>query len=321
MPEFAVEIDRVVKRYVGHVAVRELSLRIPTGTVYGLLGPNGAGKTTTIRMLLDIIAPDEGTIRLLGVPNTTPGITDRTGYLPEERGLYRRMQVRRVLRFLAELHGVPRRVADRRIDEWLERLGLRDAERDWGGAKVDELSRGMQQKVQFIGALLHDPDLVILDEPFSGLDPINAQTLLDIVVQLKHAGKTVLFSTHIMDNAERLCDAVCIIARGEKVLDGAVPEVKARHGGRHVSVELASPRDGCVAEVLGDRTLVRRVTDVNRTMEIELAPEGSSRVLLQRLVLGGADIRRFELVQPSLHRIFLDEVGANGAEEGFGVSE
>ncbi|HEU4641227.1 MAG TPA: ATP-binding cassette domain-containing protein, partial [Gemmatimonadaceae bacterium] len=220
MPQFAVEIDRVVKRYAGHDAVRELSLRIPAGTVYGLLGPNGAGKTTTIRMILDIIAPDEGAIRILGVPNTTRGATDRAGYLPEERGLYRRMRVRRVLRFLAQLRGVPTRVADRRIDEWLERLGLRDAERDWGQAKVDDLSRGMQQKVQFIGALLHDPALLILDEPFSGLDPINAQAMKDIIVELKRAGKTVVLSTHLMDNAERLCDAVCIIARGEKVLDG-----------------------------------------------------------------------------------------------------
>jgi ABC-2 type transport system ATP-binding protein len=316
MPQFAVEIDRVVKRYAGHDAVRELSLRIPTGTVYGLLGPNGAGKTTTIRMILDILAPDEGTIRLLGVPNTARGATDRAGYLPEERGLYRRMRVRRVLRFLAQLRGVPTRVADRRIDEWLERLGLRDAERDWGQAKVDDLSRGMQQKVQFIGALLHDPALLILDEPFSGLDPINAQAMKDIIVELKRAGKTVVLSTHLMDNAERLCDAVCIIARGEKVLDGSVAAVKAEHGGRHVSLELDSSHDGCVAEVLADRTLVERVDDVNRTVELELAPGGDAQELLRRLVASRAVVRRFELVQPSLHRIFLDKVGATGVEEG-----
>lgn len=316
MTQFAVEIDRVVKRYAGHVAVRELSLRIPAGTVYGLLGPNGAGKTTTIRMILDIIAPDEGTIRILGAPNTTPGATDRTGYLPEERGLYRRMKVRRVLRFLAELRGVSRRVSDRRIDEWLERLGLRDAERDWGEAKVDDLSRGMQQKVQFIGAILHDPELLIFDEPFSGLDPINAQAMKDIIVELKHAGKTVVLSTHLMDNAERLCDAVAIIARGEKVLDGPVSAVKAEHGGRHVSLELTSSGNACVAEVLADRALVERVDDVNRTMEVELTPDGDPQELLRRLVASGAAVRRFELVQPSLHRIFLDKVGATGVEEG-----
>src|SRR5687768_1894572 len=167
MTEHTVEIENVSKRYATHVAVRDLTLRAPKGSVYGLLGPNGAGKTTTIRMILNIIAPDEGTIRIVGVPSNDPKITDRVGYLPEERGLYRKMQVRRILRFLAELKGVPRAVADARISEWLERLDLKTAEKDWGLSKIDELSRGMQQKVQFIGALLHDPDLVILDEPRS----------------------------------------------------------------------------------------------------------------------------------------------------------
>ncbi len=231
MPLPAVEFRHVVKRYDGHVAVRDLSLVVPAGTVYGLLGPNGAGKTTTIRMLLNIIAPDEGSITALGEPNTAPDLMDRVGYLPEERGLYKKMQVRRVLRFLAELKGVPARVADRRIDEWLDRLALRTPERDWGFAKVDELSRGMQQKVQFIATLLHDPDLVVLDEPFSGLDPVNAQALKDTVESLRARGKTVIFSTHIIENAEKMCDAVCIIAHGEKILDGTLAEVKTQYGG------------------------------------------------------------------------------------------
>ena len=222
MADLAIEIRNVVKRYAEHVAVRDLSLDVPRGAVYGLLGPNGAGKTTTIRMILNIIAPDSGTIRILGQSHLDERITDRIGYLPEERGLYKKMQVRKVLRFLAELKGVDIVTADRRVDEWMERLSLKTPEKDWGTAKVDELSRGMQQKVQFIGTLLHDPDLVILDEPFSGLDPINAQALKDTVVELKRRGRTVIFSTHLMDNAERLCDSVCIIARGEKVLDGGV---------------------------------------------------------------------------------------------------
>ncbi len=167
--DLAIDIRGVVKRYDEHVAVRDLSLQVPRGSVYGLLGPNGAGKTTTIRMILDIIAPDGGTIALFGKPNTTKGALDRVGYLPEERGLYKKMQVRRVLLFLAELKGIPTAEASRRIDTWLDRLSLRTAEKDWGEAKVDELSRGMQQKVQFIATLLHDPDLVVLDEPFSGL--------------------------------------------------------------------------------------------------------------------------------------------------------
>src|SRR5678816_772475 len=238
MTEFAIEIDNAVKRYAEHVAVRDLSLRVPTGAVYGLLGPNGAGKTTTIRMILNIIAPDSGSIRILGQESTDERITDRIGYLPEERGLYRKMQVRRVLRFLAELKGVSRKQADSRIDSWMERFDLKTAEKDWGLSKIDELSRGMQQKVQFIGTLLHDPELVILDEPFSGLDPINAQALQDTVVELRRNGKTVIFSTHLMDNAERLCDAVCIIARGEKVLDGSIVSIKNAHGARNIALSL-----------------------------------------------------------------------------------
>jgi ABC-2 type transport system ATP-binding protein len=267
-------------------------------------------------MLLNIIAPDEGTVRIFGEPHSKPGITDRVGYLPEERGLYRKMQVRRVLRFLAQLKGMSAAEADRRIDLWLDRLTLRTSDKDWGEAKVDELSRGMQQKVQFIATLLHEPDLVILDEPFSGLDPINAQALKDIVVELRQRGKTVIFSTHLMDNAERLCDSVCIIARGEKVLDGAVAEVKAQHGDRHVAVVLSNGTPVGVPDILRDRTLVARYDDSNRMLEIELAPRASPQDLLKRLVNAGAAIERFELVRPSLHRIFLDRVGATGVEEG-----
>ena len=315
----AIEIRNVVKRYAEHVAVRDLSLTVPRGSVYGLLGPNGAGKTTTIRMLLNIIAPDQGTINILGTDCRTPGITDRVGYLPEERGLYKKMEVRRVLRFLGELKGLKGREADRRIDTWLDRFGLRTAEKDWGASKVDELSRGMQQKVQFIGTLLHDPDLVILDEPFSGLDPINAQALKDTVVELRRLGKTVIFSTHLMDNAERLCDAVCIIARGEKVLDGEVAAVKASHGGRNVALGLdggVGVRSDGIAAIIADRSLVRRADDHNRYLDLELAPGADPQLLLQRLVATGAPITRFELVQPSLHQIFLEKVGAQGVEEG-----
>ena len=238
MSDFAIDIRNVVKRYEEHVAVRDLSLQVPRGSVYGLLGPNGAGKTTTIRMILDIILPDSGSISLFGQPNTTAGVLNRVGYLPEERGLYKKMQVRRVLLFLAELKGLTPKDAAKRIDEWLERFSLSGGDKNWGDAKVDELSRGMQQKVQFIATLLHDPDLVILDEPFSGLDPINAQALKDAVLELKRRGKTVIFSTHIMDNAERMCDSVCIIARGEKVLDGTVAGVKQAAGARNIALSV-----------------------------------------------------------------------------------
>jgi len=315
MNEPVVDIQRIVKRFAGHTAVRDVSLRVPRGVVYGLLGPNGAGKTTTIRMMLNIIAPDEGQIRVFGQPNTRPGVTDGIGYLPEERGLYRKMQVRRLLRFLAQLKGVSRKVADTRITHWMELLGLRTADKDWGTAKIDDLSRGMQQKVQFIGTLLHEPELVILDEPFSGLDPINAQALKDTVVDLRRNGRTVIFSTHLMDNAERLCDAVCIIARGEVVLDGPLGEVKARHGGRHIALSIDSANGG-VSHIFSDASLVRRVNDSNRYLEVEMAEGADPQELLRRIVSTGTLVQRFELIQPSLHQIFLDKVGATGVEDG-----
>jgi ABC-2 type transport system ATP-binding protein len=316
MSDFAIDIRNVVKRYEEHVAVRDLSLQVPRGTVYGLLGPNGAGKTTTIRMILDIILPDSGSISILGQKNTDIATMDRVGYLPEERGLYKKMQVRRVLSFLAELKGVPASDAAKRINEWLERFSLTTADKNWGDAKVDELSRGMQQKVQFIAALLHDPELVILDEPFSGLDPINAQALKDAVLELRQRGKTVVFSTHIMDNAEKMCDSVAIISRGEKVLDGTVAGVKASAGSRNIALVLEGGAANGVGDVLRDKQLVSKVDDNNNYFELELAPNGNAQVLLRRLVDAGASIQRFELVQPSLHQIFLQRVGAQGIEAG-----
>ena len=312
----AIEIQGIVKRYQHHVAVRSLSLTVPRGAVYGLLGPNGAGKTTTIRMMLNIIAPDTGTIQLLGVQHSDASLVDRVGYLPEERGLYRKMQVRRVLRFLGELKGLGGKDLDKRIDMWLERLSLKTATEDWGASKVDELSRGMQQKVQFIGALLHDPELVILDEPFSGLDPINAQALKDTVVDLKKRGRTVIFSTHIMDNAERMCDSVCIIANGEKVLDGGVAEVREAHGARMIALGLDGGTPPAVQAVLQDARLIARIDDSNRYLELELADGAKAGDVLSALVGAGAQIERFELVRPSLHRIFLEKVGATHVDAG-----
>ncbi|MEP6492400.1 MAG: ATP-binding cassette domain-containing protein [bacterium] len=316
MSDLAIDIRNVVKRYEEHVAVRDLSLQVPRGSVYGLLGPNGAGKTTTIRMILDIILPDSGTITLFGKPNTSAGVLNNVGYLPEERGLYKKMQVKRMLVFLAELKGLTASEASKRIDEWMERFSLTTPEKNWGEAKVDELSRGMQQKVQFIATLLHDPDLVILDEPFSGLDPINAQALKDAVLELKRRGKTVIFSTHVMDNAERMCDSVCIIARGEKVLDGSVAGVKREAGARNIALSLAGGMQNGVGDVLRDKTLVRKFDDNTNYFELELAANADSQVLLRRLLDAGANIERFELMQPSLHQIFLQRVGATGIETG-----
>ena len=316
MTALALDIRGISKRYAEHTAVRSLSLAVPTGAVYGLLGPNGAGKTTSIRMILNIIAPDTGTVTLLGRPNTDPGILDHIGYLPEERGLYKKMQVHRVLRFLAELKGVDAKEADRRIHQWMERFDLTTAGKDWGVAKLEELSRGMQQKVQFIGTLIHDPDLVILDEPFSGLDPINAQALKDTVVELKKRGKTVIFSTHLMDNAERLCDSVCIIARGEKVLDGTVSGVKAEHGGNNVALAVGAGGTEVLAKLLADHTMIEKVDDSNRFFEIRLQAGADPQALLRTIIAAGVPVQRFELVQPSLYQIFLEKVGATGVEPG-----
>jgi ABC-2 type transport system ATP-binding protein len=316
MADLAIDIRNVVKRFDDFVAVRELSLQVPRGSVYGLLGPNGAGKTTTIRMILDVLLPDAGAITIFGRPNTDYGVLDKVGYLPEERGLYKKMQVRRVLLFLAELKGMRRAEVTPRIDQWLERFGLITPEKNWGDARVDELSRGMQQKVQFIATLLHDPDLVILDEPFSGLDPINAQALKDAVLELKQRGKTIIFSTHVMDNAEKMCDSVCIIARGVKVLDGSVTSVKRGAGTRNVALALSGGAQNGVTEVLRDSRLVTKYDDTNNYFELELAPNADPQALLRRLVDAGAVIERFELMQPSLHQIFLQRVGAAGVESG-----
>src|SRR5881409_490557 len=221
-PTPLVVLDRVSKRFAGYTAVDELSLSIPTGVVYGLLGPNGAGKTTTIRMIMDILQPDAGAVRLFGQPSGGRAHTERIGYLPEERGLYRKMRVVDVLVFLAEMKGIERRVARARALAWLERLGLGP----WRLRRIDELSKGMQQKVQFISTLLHEPALVVLDEPFAGLDPVNTQVLKDVVLELRQGGVTVLFSTHIMEQAEKLCDQLCIIARGRQLVGGSLSDIK-----------------------------------------------------------------------------------------------
>jgi ABC-2 type transport system ATP-binding protein len=310
-----IQVDAITKRFDGHVAVSALSLTVPRGAVYGLLGPNGAGKTTTIRMIMRIIAIDRGSVLLDGQPVDD----DRRrliGYLPEERGLYKKMKVRDTLVFLAATKGVARAVAERKADEWLARLQL-DA---WALRKVEELSKGMQQKVQFIATMLHEPALLILDEPFAGLDPINTQELKDVIVHLSRGGATVIFSTHQMEVAERICDQVCIIAAGRKVLDGALADVKRVHGGTHVAVAFEEGGDLAVG-VLGDRSLVAKADDYGGYAELALAEGVDPQRLLERLVASGAKLRRFEHVEPSLNRIFLDKVGeAGGRGAGAEVS-
>lgn len=299
-----VAIDRIAKRFSGHVAVEDLSLQVPKGTVYGLLGPNGAGKTTTIRMIMNITIPDEGTIELFGDRLGGRHHSARIGYLPEERGLYRKMRVRDMLVFLAEAKGVDRARGGAKADEWLRRLELAE----WGPRKVEELSKGMQQKVQFIGTMLHEPELLILDEPFAGLDPINQQVLRDIIVHLSRSGTTIIFSTHQMDVAEKICDHVCIIARGRKVLDGGLAEVKRVHGGTHVAVAFEdTAASGEAMQAVAD--LVAVADDSGVFAELKLKEGVDPQLVLERLMRTGVRIRRFERIEPSLNRIFLDKAG------------
>jgi ABC-2 type transport system ATP-binding protein len=313
----AVRLSTVSKRYANHVAVDRVSLDIRPGIIFGLLGPNGAGKTSTIRLMLNLMLPDEGRIEILGKPASDPSLVNRLGYLPEERGLYRKMEVRRVLRFLARLKGVATREADRRIDQWLERFTLTGAGRDWGSAKIEELSRGMQQKVQFIGTVLHDPELIVLDEPFSGLDPVNAQAIKDTVLDLRRQGRTIVFSTHLMDVAERMCDAVAIVNRGRIVLDGDMRDVKAEHhGAARVAVTFDSGSGDQAQAILADRTLVAEIDHHGNHLEITLAEGATSQGLLERLVAAKVSIARFDRLEPSLHQIFLQRVGASGVEAG-----
>jgi ABC-2 type transport system ATP-binding protein len=308
MGDAVVRVEDVTKRFAGHVAVRHLSMEIPRGIIFGLLGPNGAGKSTTIRMMMDIIEPDEGRVVLFDGTARGRDLSHRIGFLPEERGLYKKMKVQDHLVFLGEVKGVPRRQAQRKAAEWLDRLGLRA----WATHKVEDLSKGMQQKVQFAGTLLHDPELVLLDEPFSGLDPVNSQVMKDVVVDLAREGRTVLFSTHIMEQAEKMCDRVVIISRGQKVVDGTMAEVKQEGGRRHVA--LTFHRDGArAAGVLADRTLVVKADDYGASAEVEMAAGASPDQLLRALVDSGAGISRFEVVEPSLESIFIAKVGRDAS--------
>jgi ABC-2 type transport system ATP-binding protein len=303
-----VKLERVTKRFAGHTAVDELSMAVPPGGIFGLLGPNGAGKSTTIRMIMNIITADEGRIEVLGEESASRDLSDRIGFLPEERGLYKRMKVLDQLSFLGEVKGVRRSVARKKAAQWLERLGLSD----WTVKKVEDLSKGMQQKVQFIGAMLHDPELLILDEPFSGLDPVNSQVMKDVVVGLARQGRTVLFSTHIMEQAERMCDHIVIIARGRTVVDGALSDVKRQFGGRHVALSFTRNKERA-AKVLADRTLIEKLDDYGASAEVELAASGDADRLLRTLVQEDVGLSRFEVVEPSLQAIFIAKVGADAA--------
>ena len=297
MVDNALELTGVTKRFGSQVAVNKLDLTVPRGCIYGFIGPNGSGKTTTMRMVLRIYQPDEGQVVVLG---QSQGVAadHRIGYLPEERGLYRRMTVRRVLRYFARLKGV--RHPDRVIDEQLELMGAKD----WDRKRIEQLSKGMAQKIQFIVAVIAQPELVILDEPFSGLDPVNMEILRDRVLALRAQGSTVIFSTHDMDMAEQMCDRVVMIYRGNKVLDGTLNEIKAGYGGDIVRVRFASDQR-LPATMEGVTSMVER----GRSYDLQLENEQARQRVLSQLV-AISDIEHFETMRPSLHDIFVRIVEA-----------
>ena len=292
-------ISGVTKRFDEFTAVNNLSLRVRPGRIFGLIGPNGAGKTTTIRMIVNITAPDEGTIELFG-QKMSAELQDRIGYLPEERGLYKKMKVVEQLRFFGELKNVKGKKVEEAIDRWLERVRLTE----WKTKKATELSKGMQQKIQFIAAVLHNPDLMILDEPFSGLDPVAQELLKEIVLELKAEGKTIIFSTHQMEVAERICDDICMINKSRKVLDGTLREVKSSFGRNAVALRVVGGDS-----VLADPSLVAKIERHSDEIEALLAEGADAQTLLQRFVASGATIGKFELVEPSLNDIFIAKVG------------
>ena len=291
-----VDLDRISKSYSSKVAVRELSLRIEPGTMFGLLGPNGAGKTSTIRMMVGMTLPDSGTVRLFDEPFRRDHLR-RVGYLPEERGLYKRMKVIDQLIFMGQLHGLDAATARTRARQWCERMEIAESM----DKKTQELSKGMQQKIQFIATLLHDPELIIMDEPSSGLDPVNVSLLVQTLLELKSKGRTILFSTHRMDQVEKLCDAICLVDQGTAVLEGTMRAVKSRYARNRVVVEYAGD-----ASFLTDPSITELRESAGRA-EFKLR-DGADGQSLLHAAARHAQIFKFELVEPSLEEIFIRTV-------------
>lgn len=297
-----VQVENVSKHFGEFKAVDNISFNIAQGSVYGLLGPNGAGKTTTLRMIMNIIAPDSGKITFSGNQHSRD-FADQIGYLPEERGLYRKMRVKDVILFMAELRGMDRADAFNEIDRWLRKMDLTE----WQNKKIEELSKGMAQKIQFITTVIHKPELIILDEPFSGLDPINMTLLKDLMLELNADGATIIFSTHIMEQAERLCEKICLVNAGNIVLEGDLREIKKSFGRSSVEIEYSGN-----VNLIKNSRFVERCNDFGQYVEVKLhAPEHYS-ALLRELVEASVDITRFELMEPTLHEIFVQSVKSEG---------
>ncbi|MBN1274650.1 MAG: ATP-binding cassette domain-containing protein [Candidatus Aminicenantes bacterium] len=296
------EVENINKSFGHFKAVDNISFSIEEGVIFGLLGPNGAGKTTTIRMIMNIIIPDSGRISLMG-NSKTRSTTDFIGYLPEERGMYRKMKVENLLFFQTKLKSMPKKDARKAIDLWVERMELSD----WKKKKSEELSKGMQQKIQFISTVLHRPKLLILDEPFGGLDPINQNLIKDILLELKSQGTTIIFSTHILESAEKLCEEIFLINRGKQVLNGRLSDIKKSFGRKNVRIEY----EGSDAFLKSDQ--IKRYDNYGNTVEITMAPGGDIQKVLKDAV-DGAVIHKFEIMDPSLNDIFIDSVRSSEDE-------
>lgn len=297
----AVELRDVTKTFGKVVAVEDLSLDVPTGSVYGFIGPNGSGKTTTLRMIMNIFYPDSGSIWVLG-GKAGDSCNDRIGYLPEERGLYRKMKLRDLLRFYGELKA--NRDVSSQVDVWLKRLDLED----WADRKIEALSKGMSQKAQFIAAVVAEPELLILDEPFSGLDPVNTDILREAVLQLQDKGTTVIFSTHDMDVAEKMCDFIFMIFKGNKVLNGTLEAIQAEYG--HDTLRINA--EGGMS-MMRDLEGVERIRDFGRVQELRMKPDADPQEIVAQ-VMSRTKVRNFEISKPSLHDIFV-RIAGPGAEE------
>ena len=294
----AVVLESVTKRFNSVTAVSGLDLRVREGALFGLLGPNGAGKTTSLRMMMRVLIPDEGSVHIFGKP-LSDQTQDLIGYLPEERGLYTRMKVRQVLIFLAALKGLSEAEADRRALQWLERLELGE----WADKKINDLSKGMQQKVQFIAAVLHRPPLLVLDEPFTGLDPLNAAVLKDIMLELREQGATIILSTHRMEQVEMMCDSICLIHRGQKVLDGELQAIKRSYGKNTLRIQYSGDD-----EFLNLPELIENANHFGAVVDIKLRPGADPQEILKAAVARGVRITRFELIEPPLNDIFIEKV-------------
>lgn len=306
-----VELDHVRKAYDTKIAVDDLSFKIEPGSMFGLLGPNGSGKTSSIRMMIGITMPDAGTVSLFGQPFTRK-VLNRIGYLPEERGLYKKMKAIDQLIFLGQLHGLDASTASRRSHEWCERVEITHAI----DKKTEELSKGMQQKIQFVAALLHEPELIIMDEPFSGLDPVNATVLQDILVELRNAGRTILFSTHRMDQVEKLCDNICLIHNSRLVLSGSMREIKSLYPRNRVDVVFEGDNGFLNHPSIEDAKLYTGHVEI-KLRSIDGTPP-DAQPLLADAVHRGTRIIRFEVKEPTLEEIFIEKV-TESANNGGGM--